>query len=624
MSDSMNGPFGLVVGTAGHIDHGKTSLIRFLTGIDTDRLAEEKKRGISIDLGFAHLELPNGSTVSFIDVPGHERFIKNMLAGAGGIQAVMLIVAADESVMPQTREHFDICRLLGIQHGFIVLTKTDLASPEQIGTARSDIASLVKGSFLAASPILEVSAKTGVGMPAVVSQLAKLAGSFTPPVSARAARLAVDRSFAVTGFGAVATGTLLEGKVQVGDTLILHPSQVPVRIRGLQVHGRAVKQAHPGQRVAVNVAGLESSDMKRGFVLAKASGLEPTRILDATVDWLEEGTQQSRRPQEVLLHVGTKEIAADLKVLNQGRADAPALARLWLSEPVLALPGDRFILRRPSPSRTVAGGVVVDPFPVLRLNRSRTVDRLSALAAAGDAARIQLLVEESTAGRTVTDLVRMTGYEPAEVAKLIHSKPGLFLDPATQRALSRAWLAARRTKLVDWLRDFHVEHPSAAGATLSSARQELAPDLAKVVFEGFPAVRVQGELISLAAHKAAFSEQEGMALSRMEFAFRKAAYQPPTVDEVLRAALPDQKKSRALLEMLVKDRKLVRVSDDLIFHAEVLAHLRNSLSLHKGKLFSVPDFKGWTQMSRKFAIPVLEYLDREKVTRRVGDQRIIA
>jgi selenocysteine-specific elongation factor len=624
MSDSMNRASGLmggvVVGSAGHIDHGKTSLIRTLTGIDTDRLAEEKKRGISIDLGFAHFRLPNGKTISFIDVPGHERFIKNMLAGAGGIQAVMLVVAANESVMPQTREHFDICRMLGIERGFVALTKTDLANAEEIEISRLEIESLVKGSFLEGSPVVAVSAKTGAGMSDVVNELTRLAESFVPQESGRVARLAVDRSFGLAGFGTVATGTLLEGEFHTGETLRLHPSGKQVRIRGLQVHGESVERACPGQRTAVNLAGIESAEVRRGFALTASAELESSGVLDASVEWLSEGKQPLR--QQVLLHIGTSEVMAALKILQSGASGAASFTRLWLAEPALALPGDRFILRRPSPSRTVAGGVVVDAFPLRRLNRARTVDRLQALATATESGRIRVLVEESTNGRTITELVRLTGYRHDVLLRLLDSLPELLPHAGTQRVLSKKWLSEKRARLVDWLAEFHRRNPSAVGATVVAAR-ELEPELFRFVTDQFPAVRVQGETIALATHKAAFSDQEGIALGKIENAFRQAAYQPPSVEEVLRAAVPDQKAARALLDTLLKSKKLVKVSDGLIFHADAMTQLRASLAARKGKTFSVPEFKDWTQMSRKFAIPVLEYLDREKVTRRVGDQRVV-
>lgn len=616
MSDSAIGTSGCVIGTAGHVDHGKTSLVHALTGIDTDRLAEEKRRGISIDLGFAHLPLPNGKVASFIDVPGHERFVKNMLAGAAGIQGVILIVAADESVKPQTREHFEICRLLGIRLGFVVLTKVDIASAEQIAQARQDVRQLCAGSFLDGAPIVEASSLTGYGLDEITKQLVRLSETASPSRSATLSRLPVDRSFTLTGFGTVVTGTLFAGSFRTGESVRLHPGGQQLRIRGIQVHGRPVEAALAGQRAAINLSGIESSEIRRGFTLSHVNELEDTKLLDASIDWLP-GEKPPHRKQAVLFHIGTAEIVAELKMLDA------MLARLSLSEPVLALPGDRFILRKPSPARTIAGGTVIDSFPPQRRNRTKTIERLRALTAGDEAARIQLLVEEGIHGRSLEELTRLTGFDAARVIALVKSNANLFLNQPTGRAFSKHWLGVKRTELLEWLRAFHAKNPSAAGAPISAARLDLPPDIAAVVIQGFPAVRVQGDFIALTAHHAIFDDQESRALSHIENAFRQAGYQPPPVEDVLRTALPDPKKGRALLELLLKNKKLVRIGEGLIFHADVITHVRSSLSAHKGRRFSVPEFKEWTQMSRKYAIPVLEYLDREKVTRREGDQRII-
>ena len=616
MSDSMNRPHGLVIGTAGHIDHGKTSLVRALTGMDTDRLAEEKRRGISIDLGFAHYKLPNGRSISFIDVPGHERFIKNMLAGVGGIGAVMLIVAADDSVMPQTREHFEICRLLGIRYGFVALTKVDLATAEQVARVRKDVLDMAAGSFLQGSPIVEVSSVTGHGLSDVIQQLSILSEKAVPSESQKLARLPIDRSFTLTGFGTVITGTLLSGRFCVGEHIRLHPGRKEARIRGIQVQGLQVDQACSGQRTAINLAGIESTEIRRGFVLTHVDELEGTKVIDCSIEWLE-GAKKSSRREQVLYHAGTAEIVADLKVL------APGIARVWLSEATLALPGDRFIIRQPSPERTIAGGMIIDCFPPVRLNRLKSLARLQSFGQSAPRARIEFLVEESSNGLTLGNLVRSTGFRGEQIAELVRLNANLFLHVPTQRAFSKKWLGARRAEVTEWLQAFHAENPSAIGAPISAARLGLEPELAAVVFDGLPGVRVQGEVIALATHRASFNDQESAALNKIETAFRQAGYQPPGVADVLKSATPDSKRGRALLELLVKSKKLVRISEDIVFHSEVITHVRSSLSVHKGRRFSVPEFKEWTQMSRKYAIPVLEYLDRERVTRRDGDARVI-
>src|ERR1700685_3143875 len=325
----MSRPAEVGTGTAGHIDHGKTALVRALTGIDTDRLAEEKRRGISIDLGFAHFSLPNGRSISFIDVPGHERFIKNMLAGAGGIQAVLLIVAADESVKPQTREHFDICRLLSIRDGIIVLTKSDLANPEQISSAREDVRALCAGSFLDGAAVIPVSAVTGAGLDDLKREIGALAERMPARDVGGLARLPIDRSFAFKGFGTVVTGTLWSGTLHTGETVQIHPSNQGARIRGLQVHGKPVDTVAAGQRVALNLAGADHSEILRGFVLTRKAGLQTTKRMDVEVDWIDAAEIPNVRRQ-FLLHAGTAEVPAVLKVLSRV-SGSRTLARLWLA-----------------------------------------------------------------------------------------------------------------------------------------------------------------------------------------------------------------------------------------------------------------------------------------------------
>ena len=611
---------GLVVGTAGHIDHGKTALVRALTGIDTDRLAEEKRRGISIDLGFAHCDLPNGRRVSFIDVPGHERFIRNMLAGVGGIEAVLLIVAADESIKPQTREHFDICRLLGIERGIIVLTKTDIAGSEQIASAISDVRNLCAGSFLGAAPIVPVSVIAGEGLDRLRTELSLLAEQISPRDSGGLARLPIDRSFALKGFGTVVTGTLWSGRLQPGDKVRLHPSKREARVRGLQVHGDQVGIAVAGQRAAVNLSGIDSSEIRRGFVLSHCEEIEPSKLMDVSLEWLTQSDMPTGREQ-FTLHIGTADMRVAVKVLKE--TDSGTLARMWLSESFLAFPRDRFVLRSLSPPRTVAGGTIIDAFPPKRLRRGKTISRLESLQYADPEKRIQILIEESADGCGLPDLMRSTGIRLDEVKSRVAKNPQLAFSEGAQRVVSKAWIEERRRRLLEWLRDFHKKNPSAAGAPVSLARMGLEPSVAALIFDHLPAVRLQGDTVSLGTHRAQLSGAENRIISQIEGVFRRAALQPPTLNEALLSAGTDVKKGRAFLEALIKSQRLVRVSEDLVFHVDAISQVRKSLSERKGRRFSVPEFKEWTQISRKYDIPLLEYLDRQHVTRRDGDFRVV-
>jgi selenocysteine-specific elongation factor len=611
---------GLVVGTAGHIDHGKTSLVYALTGVDTDRLKEEKRRGISIDLGFARMQLPNGPVISFVDVPGHERFVRNMLAGAAGMEAVLLIVAANESVMPQTREHFEICQLLGLRHGLIVLTKCDLATAAQLAQTRLDVQALVAGSFLANAPLLEVSVVTHVGLAELTRHLALVVSNETGRNRNGVVRMPIDRSFAVKGFGTVVTGTLLAGSVSAGETLDVLPSGLKVRVRGLQAQHASVQQASAGQRLAVNLAGIEQQAVQRGHMLASANALAPSRLIDVELRWLDLDALPSAR-ELFVLHAGTAE--SSVRITLHRNANAPLrFARLRLAEEVVALPGDRFVIRRPSPAQTVGGGVVIDAFPPKRMNRAKTLARLEALSTAAVSRRIELLVDESANGRSIAELVRMMGLSREQLQAAIGSNDGLVMS-ANDRVVTRQWIAGKRQALVAWLRDFHKANPNAAGAPLAASRLGIDAALTALIFKDFEALRIQGETVALATHNAQFTPREVAALQNLEQAFRMAAFQPPSVAEAIAASGLEVKKARALLESLLKANRLVRLPGDLVFHADVIAHIRTSLAQQKGRRFSVVEFKAWTNVSRKFAIPLLEYLDQQRVTRREGEVRVV-
>jgi selenocysteine-specific elongation factor len=623
MSDIINGKGGLVLGTAGHIDHGKTTLVRALTGMDTDRLAEEKKRGISIDLGFAHLTLPDHRRVALIDVPGHERFIKNMLAGVGGIDAVLLVIAADEGVKPQTREHFEICRLLGVSKGLVVLTKIDNVGDDSIATVMSQVTALCAGSFLEGAPIVPVSAHSGHGLDLLRASLATLSSGIPGRSTSGLARLPVDRSFTMQGFGTVVTGTLWSGELKTGDTIEVHPLRERFRIRGLQVHGKPVASSVAGQRTAVNLAGVEAGQIRRGFVLSLPETFETTQIVDTQLEWLD--TKYAARSRQTLhLHIGTSETMADVRLI-QTVTPTQTFTRISVREPLLILPGDRFVLR--TPNTTIAGGAVVDAFPPIRLTRSKTAERLKRLAAGDGMTRLELLVAESAQGRRVANLVHLTGSTQLEITQLAEANRRLMLCEGGQRIVSRAWLEQKREQVVKWLELFHSSNPAAKGAPMRQIRSTLMPGvepgIMDIILQGIPQVRVEGDLVALAQHHAQLNPEEVRARDRLEQIYRDGGFQPPSMQEAVANGGIAPASARTLLEALVKDGKLVRVGPDLIFHGSVLAHIRKSLALQKGRRFSVPDFKSWTQISRKYAIPLLEYLDREHVTRRDGDLRVV-
>jgi len=428
----------IIVGTAGHIDHGKTALVRALTGIDADRLPEEKRRGITIDIGFADLDLGE-VRVGFVDVPGHEKFVKNMLAGAHGIDLVALVIAADESVMPQTHEHFEICRLLGVQHGLVVLTKKDLADEEMLALVREEVKELVAGSFLQAAPVVAVSSRTGEGLEELKSTLREIALQVPARSAEFITRLPIDRAFTMSGFGAVVTGTLIAGAIDEGDELELLPAARSVRVRGLQVHGAKVKRTTAGQRTAVNLTGIATSELERGMVLAPARHLRPTQIVDAHVTVLADAARGLRYRQRVRVHVGAAETLARVRVLEESAEIRPAesgFIQLRLEAPIVGVLRDRFIIRSYSPQHTIAGGIILDPFaPKHRARELADVRaRLSALLEGSREEKVAALVGNSSQGLNRSDIVARTGWRDQIVAAAVASAraQGLIAEASGQ------------------------------------------------------------------------------------------------------------------------------------------------------------------------------------------------
>lgn len=613
-----------VLGTAGHIDHGKTALVGALTGIDTDRLDEEKRRGISIDLGFAHLKLTDEIECGFVDVPGHERFVRNMLAGVGGIDIVLLVIAADESIKPQTREHFDICRLLGISHGMVVLTKTDLVDPEILELVKLEVEEFAAGSFLEGAPMIAVSAVTGAGIEELKSAIAAMAKTIAPKDATRHFRLPIDRAFSMKGFGAVVTGTLLSGAIRVEQEVEVHPTGRRARVRGIQVHGRATGKAAAGQRTAVNLSGIEHSELHRGMTLSEPGRFETTRLLDCVVEMLPSAKALKHRAP-VHFHAGTAEMEAEVRMAGGSRIEpgARGYARIALRERALLLPGDRFILRMFSPVVTIAGGVVLDPAPPRKLAGSAS--RLEVLERGTAAARVQLLVRESPYGLSLEALTARTGLSAAELMKAI-KEAGVMWVEEQRWALDREWIESRRARIQSALAAFHKQNPLLPGMSREDLRsRELGGPpafLLDVALKSAP-VTAEGDLVRLTSHRLMLKGDEEQALGRIEEAFANAGLTVPGAREVLGNCGVDAARARSLLQILLREKRLVKVADDLLFHPSALDAVRGMLGARRGARFTVPEFKDWTGVSRKYAIPLLEYLDRERVTRREGDARVI-
>ena len=615
----------IIIGTAGHIDHGKTALVRALTGIDTDRLKEEKQRGISIDLGFAHLQLSESVRLGLVDVPGHERFIKNMLAGVSGIDLVLFVIASDESIKPQTREHFDICMLLGIRKGIVVLTKADLAQGDLLELARLEASEFVRGSFLADAPMVAVSAVTGAGLDELRSELAKLAATVPEKDASQYFRLPIDRAFAMRGFGAVVTGTLASGVVRVDREVDLHPARKRVRVRGIQVHGADVREASAGQRTALNIAGVDASELARGMSLAEAGRFHVTSHIDCAFDLLRSAKPLKHRAP-VHFHAGTAEVEAEIRRLQGTDPIAPGsrqYVRLILSQPLLILPGDRFIVRRFSPVVTIGGGVVLD----IAAPRRGQPDRLRILETAPLSERVALLARESRYGIGMPELVARTGLLEADLRQAASTASLTVLESPQFWLLDPGWVASKLEALHEHLKLFHRQNPLLAGVSKEELRSKFLPAAPPWLMDALLArsrtLAAHADTIRLSSHKVALKQDEEEATAKIEKAFRSGGLATPAVNEVLAKSGVDPTRARTLLQLMLRDKRLVRVSDELVFHASAMQSLRTLLAGKKGLQFAVPEFKDWTGISRKYAIPLLEYLDREHLTRRVGDSRVV-
>lgn len=619
----------IIVGTAGHIDHGKTALVRALTGIETDRLEEEKRRGISIDLGFAHLSLDGDVRLGFVDVPGHERFVKNMLAGAGGVDLLLLVIAADESIKPQTREHFDICRLLGIQRGIIVLTKADLVDADLLGLAKLEAEEFVQASFLEGAPVVAVSSRTGQGIEELKRLLREQALETEEKSSAGHFRLPVDRVFTMKGFGTVVTGTLISGAVAGEQEVEVQPGGKKARVRGIQVHGAEAEKALAGQRTALNLAGMEPEDLRRGAMLVEKGRFEATTMVDCEIEMLSSAKPLKHRAP-VHFHAWTAEVEAQVRLLEGPDAIAPGgkgFARLLLRDPVQLLPGDRFIVRMFSPVVTIGGGRVLEIAPPPRMRRAQVRERLEVFSKGTARERVERLAMEARYGISFAELVSRTGLAEANVAdcrnspKLVH-----FAEP-------QDWLidGARMQSLVDKLLKmvsaFHRQNPLLPGISKQELRSRefaQAPAfLMDTLLKRSRTLVSDGELLRLASHKLNLRQEEEEAVGKMEKAFHMAGLEVPALKAVLMNCGVEPAKSRSLLQILLREGRLVRVSEDLVFHRDAMESLKQMMARHKGERFAVPAFKSWTGISRKYAIPLLEYLDRERVTRREGDERLV-
>jgi selenocysteine-specific elongation factor len=630
----------IVVGTAGHIDHGKSQLVRALTGVDPDRLKEEKERGITIDLGFASLVLADGTRVGFVDVPGHERFVKNMLAGVGGIDLVLLVIASDESIKPQTREHFDICRLLRIDRGIVVLTKTDLVEPDILDLVRLEVREFTAGSFLEAAPIVPVSNRTGAGIEDLKETLRREAERIPPRPDGGLVRLPIDRAFSIRGFGTVVTGTLVAGTIREGDEMAVLPRAIRARVRGLEVFNQPTPIALPGQRTAVNLQGVETASLERGDLLTVPDVLEPSHLLDAALEVLPGAGGPLKDLSRVRFHHGTVEALARVRLL-EGAALPPGgagFAQIRLEKPVAALPGDRFILRRYSPPLTIAGGTILhNAPPKLRPSQPGARARFERLADPTPAALLPVLVEEAgEAGLDARALRARTGLDPGSAARALEeaahagaivalrTTPPLYLAPAAHRGLVDRVLAT--------LEEFHRREPLKEGLAREELRTRVFVRSPPEVFRGLLArlaetgrVRVEKDRVALGSHRVALTEGESSLMERIEARFAAAGTNPPDLEVIAADLAAPPRQVEKLFHLLLGRGRLVRIQDGKVFHVEALEDLKRRLWERRDRdpNLDISEFKDLSGTSRRNAIPLLEHFDQTRVTRREGNRRVI-
>ncbi len=628
----------LVLGTAGHIDHGKTALIRALTGIDTDRLKEEKERGITIELGFAHLTLPSGELLGIVDVPGHEKFVRHMVAGAGGIDLAALIIAADEGVMPQTREHMQILSLLGIGAGLVVVTKADLVDPEMMELVREEARDFVEGTFLAGCPIIGVSSVTGDGIDDLVAALDTLVGSLEQTRRSGIFRLPIDRVFTMKGFGTVVTGTLISGGVRAGEEVAIMPGGRTARVRGIQVHGKPENEAVAGTRTAVNLSGIETDDIDRGNVLVSPGSIEPSYMIDARLLYLPENPRPLKNRERVKFYFGTSEIVGNVVILDTDDI-APgreAFVQIRLSEPAVTLPGDRFVVRLLSPATTIGGGEVLNA--VARKHkrfREEVIHDVSTLALGGEEERAAVFLGDAGyAGVTAHLLSRRMGItaeaaggilkrlETGGAAVTFDTEKGRRLDAAAYERL----LALAKQRVAD----YHEKNPTEPGIKKEELLGKLpwgvdAKLLTRLLSDlaGKRLVTVSGDRVTLFGREVRLAGGDERLAAQALGAITEGRLTPPTTGELAETLSVKEADVKKLLGVAARDGRIVRVKENLFFAPEVIAALKDRLVKHLSQAgeITTQQFKDFTGASRKYTIPLLEYFDAQRVTIRVGEIR---
>ncbi len=630
----------VILGTAGHVDHGKTSLVKVLTGIDTDRLKEEKERGITIELGFASLKLPGGQMIGIVDVPGHERFIKNMVAGAAGIDLLALVIAADEGVMPQTREHMAICSLLGITRGVVALTKIDMVDKDWLALVEDDIRTFMNGTFLEGAPILPVSSMTGEGLPEFMNTLDRIVSGVHEKADAGIFRLPVDRVFTMKGFGTVVTGTLVSGHVKVGEEVEILPSGVKAKVRGLQIHNASEESAQAGQRTAINLQGIEKTAVMRGEILTRPGALQPTRRLDARLEYLKTNGKILKNRQLVRFHTGTNEIIARITILGQDIVEPGQTVhvQLFLEKPTVVLARDHFVIRSYSPVTTIGGGVILDPLVRKhRKNDPALPNDLALLYQGTDEERTDVILSRAGInGVRLPELVMRTGIAQNPLRRILETmysrRQAILIDPEEQRVMSASLYGKLQEMMVREVQAYHEKNPLKEGMQKEELRSTVGGFIVPKLFnaalrdlEKAGRLLVDREHVRLPEHRVNLHGELDELRGFLVALYREAGLMPPTMREVLERYAGRAKQVGSVLEVMLKEAVLIKINEDLYYHKDVLDKLREdyrNLLIRDGKASPVT-FKELTGLTRKFIIPLMEYFDMTKLTIRTGDFRIL-
>ena len=628
----------IILGTAGHIDHGKTSLIKAVTGTDTDRLKEEKERGITIELGFAALDLPSGQHLGIVDVPGHEKFIKNMVAGATGIDIVVMVIAADEGVMPQTREHMEICTLLGVRHGMVAVTKIDMVDEEWLELALEDIRDFVRGTFLEEAPIAPVSSETKQGIPEFIEALDALAAKIPERPPTDLFRLPIDRVFTMKGFGTVITGTLISGRVQVGDTIRIYPSEITSKVRGIQIHNQSANEAKAGMRTAINFQGLEKAAINRGEVLSKQGALLASYMVDVSLHYLASNKKPLKNRTRARFHTGTSEVLGNVILLD--RDELPpgddTVVQLRLDAPVSLVKDDRFVIRSYSPIYTIGGGQVLNPIPIKHKRlKPETVDALKELG--GQEPEVIIAFHTEASGYQGVSFSHLKIMSNLADKQLEHALQGLLskkiliqVDKENRIYIHNSGFEKLKNDIRGQLADFHSANPLKPGMSKEELKTKLPPYLTAKLFNLTLTQMIKGNeivqeenTVRLFSHAVSLGGKQADIKDKILDTYRKSGLQPPYFKELAKSLDADAKRARDVLMHLLDEGSIVKVKEDLYFHVKAINDLKNRLVgfLEAQGEITTPQFKEMTAVSRKYVIPLAEYFDSRNVTLRVGDVR---